>query len=299
MENLNDILLFLEVAQLKSFSAAARSLNMQKSTLSRRLSYLEHVLGVSLLRRTTRQVVLTSEGEKYFESCRHHVQALLQSKSVFEKNLKEISGEVRITAPIVMGQTLLPPLIAEFVKKYPQIQIHLSLGDRTVDLVAEKYDLAIRAGPLKDSILKSKRLGQNRFLLFASPQFFKNKKTPLHPRDLVDERAVVFRRSVGDFPWQLSKADFKINFEPRVVVRVNHLETCKLLCAQGVGIALLPVFLCQQEMKSGELVVLCPEWCGERSQVTLVYPREQYPRKSVTTFIDFLSEHLKPLLNEK
>lgn len=298
MENLNDILLFLEVARQKSFSAAARTLNMQKSTLSRRLSLLEHSLGVSLLRRTTRQVVLTSEGEKYFNSCQLHVEALLQSKNLFEKNLQEISGDISITAPLVLGQNLLPRVIAEFIQAFPLTRVHLSLEDRMVDLIGEKYDVAIRAGPMRDSTLKGQRLGQNRFMIFVSPEFFKkNKKRPLHPRDLAEEKAIIFCRPSGDFPWILNKGDAQFKFQPQVAVRVNHLETAKALCVAGVGLALLPEFLCQEDLQSGRLMLLCSEWTGEKSPVTLVYPHEPYPRKVITLFIKFLIERLKPVLS--
>ena len=296
MKDLNDVLLFVEVARHGSFSEAARRLQLQKSTLSRRLRVLEESLKVTLFRRTTRQVVLTPEGERYMEACRPHVEAIYQSLSMFESEKGELEGEVRMTAPIVLGQTLLPDILMDFLALHPRVQVDLLLEDRTVDLIAEKVDVAIRAGPLRDSTLKSQRLGQNRFSLFAATNFFKGRRTPQHPREVSEEKAVVFRRPAGDFPWLLFKGDAKVRIEPQTRVRVNHLETARIFCLEGVGLALLPDFLCQEEVRLRRLVRVCPDWCGEQSPVTMVYPQDAYPRRTVRAFIDFAAERISKML---
>ncbi|MBX9769040.1 MAG: LysR family transcriptional regulator, partial [Bdellovibrionales bacterium] len=190
--DLNEISVFIRVVQTGSFSLAANQLGMPNSTVSHRVSSLEKRLGITLLQRTTRKLHVTPLGEAYFKKCLQGLEALQIAEQDIVSNQKEPQGLLRITAPAELGSTVLPQIVSDFTKKYPKVQVESILTDRRVDLLGEGVDLAIRAGPLKDSSLIAKKIGSSYFAPFASTKYLKAKGTPHQPKDLSGHDCLLF-----------------------------------------------------------------------------------------------------------
>jgi DNA-binding transcriptional LysR family regulator len=293
--DLNEIWIFTRVIQTGSFSAAALALEIPKSTVSTKIRRLEERLGVSLITRTTRKLKLTESGVPYFEKCMQALENLQVAESEVTRSQNVPQGRLRVTAPIDLGHILLTPLLDRFISKNPEIQIELLLTDDVIDLVGDGVDVAIRAGPLSDSSLKARRLGENLFRLYASPKYLKRSSTPRSPADLSGHRCLHFSTLSPRGEWDLKRGSEKKQIRVSGPITSNHLVQLKDLAIEGLGIALLPDFLCTDEVKRGQLSVVLPEWHGERSSVYVVYPDQQFMPPKLERFTEFMVRefHLK------
>ena len=179
MADLNDIAIFVKVAQLGSFSNAAQSLGMPISTVSRRITALEEELGATLLQRTTRKLTLTAQGRAYFNECSEPLNILSDTERVLTHTQKKPEGTLKITGPVVLRETPFLDFISEFLKNYPRIKIDLFITNEFVDFIAENIDLGIRFGHLDNSTLIAKKIGTSIRYLVATPDYLKGRETPL------------------------------------------------------------------------------------------------------------------------
>src|SRR3984885_10242891 len=177
--------LFVRVAELRSFRGAADASGVPRSTVSRRISELEHALGTRLIERTTRRVELTSAGKTYLRACRPALGMILEAGRALSTSSEETAGRLRVTAPVTLGEGFLGDVVAECLARHPQMSIELVLTDRHVDLVEEKFDLAFRAGTLKDTSLVAHELGRAQPRCFATREYLRDHGTPRSPRDLM------------------------------------------------------------------------------------------------------------------
>lgn len=287
--DLNEISIFAKVVEAGSFVRAAESLELPKSTVSAKVSSLEARLGVTLIRRTTRKLHITDAGKDYYQNC---VQALRQITGVEEKLHQGQAvphGTLRITTPVELGGTVMPQVVREFQKKYPEVQLELLLTDRTVDLVAEGYDLAIRAGELKDSSLISKKLGSVYFALFASPQYLKTNGTPKTVKDLTEHCALHFS-ALGSRGWQLHGPRGVVTTSLSRQTKINDLNLIKALAVSGTGVALLPTFFCYPEVQKGRLVRVLEDWKSDLRPVRFIYPKQDFLPKKLSAFLEVATE---------
>jgi DNA-binding transcriptional LysR family regulator len=295
--DLNEIAIFIQVAQTGSFTQAAKNLQMPKSTVSSKISALEKRLGVTLLQRTTRKLNITAAGQTYFKRCLRGLEEIKGGELEIASIQGEPQGLLRITAPVEMGSSMLPDLVTAFTRKYPKVSIEVILTDRTVDLLAESIDLAIRGGVLEDSSLIAKKLGSDYFAPFASPQYLKAKGEPAHPRDLRSHDCIQFT-ALGTEVWEMtsSKGTLQVPMAGRIFL--NDLNMVRTLAVQGNGIALLPTFLCYPEVKAKKLVRILPEWKSGAAPVHFVYPAQRYATPKLNAFIAMATEPLKKSLKE-
>src|SRR6201997_5764001 len=184
MADLDNILIFVKVAQFESITRAARSLGMPISTVSRRLSVLESELGVSLLRRTTRRVTLTAQGREYFSQCQEPLNLLQEAEQVLTRAQKRPEGLLRITVPVVLSQEPFFNFMSAFMKDHARIRVELVVTSVLLDLIAENIDVAIRVGELEDSSVVARRLGTSVYYLVAAPEYLKARTSPVEPADL-------------------------------------------------------------------------------------------------------------------
>jgi len=184
MADLNDIAVFVKVAQLGSFSRAAHALGMPVSTVSRKVSALESELGVTLLQRTTRKLALTSQGRDYFHQCSEPLNLLFDAERVLTQTQRKPEGLLKISVPVVLGQDPFLGFISDFLKRYPGIKIDLFITNVFLDLIAENVDIAIRFGALRDSTLIARKIGSQVRYVVASPDYLKDRKPPTEPKDL-------------------------------------------------------------------------------------------------------------------
>jgi len=285
--DLNLLGLFVTVAETGSFSEAARRLGLPKSSVSRGVVKLEAAVGAQLLHRTTRHVSLSTAGAALYERVSPLLASLTKAVGTLPEREEAPSGELRLTAPHDMGATFLPEVIARFTARYPSVRVDCRLTNRNVDLVAEGFDLALRASGTKlaDSSLMLRRLGTLDVQLFASPTYLARRGTPRAPEDLAQHDFVAFRglpylRELG-----LSEKSARVLADDMLFLR----EAVKA----GAGIAILPTFLAQADVTAGQLVRVLPRHTQRSTSLVMLYPRTQHVPRKVSAFRDFLLEFLK------
>lgn len=290
--NLNEIAIFVKIVETGSFIGASLALEMPKSTVSSKLSTLEKRLGVTLIRRTTRKLHVTEAGKTYYDQCLKAIDQIIAAEEQVTESQASPRGLLRITAPVELGEVILPSIICEFSRKFPKVDLELILTDRTVDLVAEGIDIGIRAGELKDSSLIAKKLGSVYFATFASPKYLKNQGSPKTPKDLENHNCILYNPQ-GSGEWKLlgAKEERAIGLKKHIVI--NDFNLIKSLSIMGVGVALLPTFLCSDEVKSGKLIRILGNWKSNIRPVHFVYPAQKFVTPKLRAFIDVANDVVK------
>lgn len=290
--DLNEVAVFIKVVQTGSFSEAAKQLQMPKSTVSMKLSNLERTLGTTLIHRTTRKLNITPEGEAFYKRSLAGIEEIYSAEAELSSLKGEPQGLLRITAPLDLGNSVLPQIIADYTKKYPKVTVDVLMTDRYVDMLSEKVDLAIRAGNLKDSTLLAKKLGSVYFAPFASPKYIKQHDKVEHPRDLTKHCMLHFPPA-GQTEWRLSGPKGTLDIPVTGKLILNNLLMIKSMALIGEGIAFLPTYYCYNEVKAGKLVRLLPEWRSPLTNVHFVYPSQKFVKPKLKAFIEMASGPLK------
>lgn len=290
--DLNETAVFVKVVEMGSFAGAALQLEMPKSTVSAKVSALEQRLGVTLIRRTTRRLFVTEEGKEYHQQCLQALRLIASAEERASQGQTEPQGLLKVTAPVELGGAIFPNVIIEFRKRYPKVNLEIILTDRTVDLVSEGIDLALRAGELKDSSLIAKKLGASYFAPFASPRYLKSAGTPSTPKDLKNHCCLQFT-PLGAQGWKLSGPRGSQTVEVGKHIVINDLNLIKSLAISGVGIALLPTFNCHSEVKDKTLVRVLDDWKSDLRTVQFVYPHQEFVPLKLQAFLDIATEIVK------
>lgn len=292
MQKFTDIAAFVLVAKAGSYSAAARESNIPKSTLSRQVQNLEEELSVSLLLRTTRSLQLTESGKAYLQTCSRILEELTELNRATTSEQITPKGHLRITAPIEMGSYLLSPIFKEFSEKYPEISLECEYMDRFVNLYEENFDLALRAGQLQDSSLISKKLGTDKFVLVAAPDYLSKYKSPAHPKDLSQHKCLLYSAGPNHLNWALQNDKQKIKLDIKRQYIFSSLNSILKMAQSGMGIALLPEFLVAESLITGELVHVLPKWCTQANPYYLVYKPQKFMPNRLRVLLDFLNQKL-------
>jgi DNA-binding transcriptional LysR family regulator len=290
--DLNDVLVFTKVVQAGSFVGASRELEMPKSTVSRKVSELEERLGARLLQRTTRKLALTDVGRTYFDHATRVVAELEEAERAVTRMQETPRGLLRVTIPLNFG--FLAPIVATFMRRYPEVQLELIGTDRTVDLVEEGFEVAIRAGELGDSSLIARSLGMLTSYLVASPDFLRRQGAPKAPEQLARFDCIVFGAGADRNTWKLTRAGkiTAVPLRPRLIV--NDFELLGEAARSGLGIAVLPLFRCIDDLRTKRLRRILPEWCARQIPIHAVYPSTRQLSPKVKAFLDHLREHMTP-----
>lgn len=285
--------LFLKVIEAGSFSAVCKSTKMPKATLSRKISQLEGNLGAQLFVRNTRSLKLTELGREILSRAKVIVAAHEDSKSIARNTKAEPQGLLRVTAGVEFGLNVISPLATEYCKKYPAVQVELDLTGRSVDLIYEGFDLAVRIGPLDDSSLSARRLGSFRYGLFAAPELIKKYRIKGDLEVLRDVPTLGFTRVDKHLSWRLrsSSEEREIKIQPRMMSN-NYAVLCDA-AVDGLGVVYMPIFLAQQAVASKKLVQLFSRWQSIEIPVHFVYPSQRFLSPKVRTFVDFTLQRLK------
>ena len=291
--DLNEIQYFKYVADLGSFSRAARETKIPKSTLSRKVADLEKRLGVTLLRRTTRQVKLTEVGLEFLQRCSRILNELEHASAETLRSEEKPQGKLRITGPVDIGVYFLGEVATEFTRKYPDVELEFILDDQFIDLMEEKIDIAIRAGSLQDSSLKAQKLGVSEFQLFASPAYLKKHGEPKSVKDLENHCCILFSNLDSDRIWSLTSGSSKQSVKLKRVMSANQLSMVRTLAMQGAGIALIPVFIALPEEQKKLLARVLKGWGTDREPVHAVYPDQAYLPQRTRLFLEFLKKAFK------
>jgi DNA-binding transcriptional LysR family regulator len=290
--DLNEILVFARVVQSGSFTAAARDLQMPKSTVSRKVTDLEERLGVRLLQRTTRKLGLTDEGRTYFDFCARIVGEVDEAEQAVGRLRGVPRGLLRVTTPLNFA--FMGTVLADFARKYPEVTLDVVATDRRVGLVEEGFDVAVRAGALSDSTLIARPLATIRRIAVASPGYLKKRGRPRQPADLAEHDCLVFGSGTSPTTWRLEKgaASVDVVVKPRLVI--NDFDALLDAALAGVGVAMLPVFRGVAAVRERKLEHVLKDWCSPRATIHAVYPTARLLSPKVKAFVDHLLEKFTP-----
>lgn len=288
VELLNDMALFIEVANTLSFRRAADVTGVPSSTLSRRVSALEKAIGLRLFNRTTRKVELTEAGQLYYERCRRIVDEARIAHEQLGQMLAQPSGLLRASLPVDFAAVYLAPLLPEFSRRYPGIRFEFDLSPRRVDLVTDPFDMAIRMGELPNSHLIGRRLASLSVQLYASPGYLERNGEPAHPTALAQHECISFPRPE---PWVLHRAAETAEVQVGGRFLVNSIGMIRRLAVLELGIAMLPVEIVADDLASGRLRRVLPAWQGAKIPVYAMTETRLLPAKT-QRFIEYLQEKL-------
>lgn len=286
---LNDMALFVEVVKAKGFVRAAESIGMPGSTLSRRISALEKSIGLRLLHRTTRRVELTEAGQIYFERCKRIVEEARLAHEQLGDLVANPTGTLRVSLPADFANVYLTDVISQFATAHPGIRFDLDLTPRLVDLVAEPYDIAIRMGEPEDSALIARPLAHLHPILFASPGYLQAHGTPTQPAELAQHECILMPKTKT---WRLSKGRQTIETEVTGRLTLNSNSMIRGLATLGQGIALMPEQIAAEQLASGQLIRILPDWQGVPIPVYAITETRLLPAKT-QRFIEFLRDRLR------
>lgn len=295
MDRLASMQAFVLVVDSGSFAGAAKRLDASAATVTHHVQSLEDHLGVQLLNRTTRKLNLTEVGRNYYE----HASRILAQVDEAERCAAVLQttprGLLRLNTSEGLARVV-APLIAEFSAAYPDVSFELVMTDHMVDLVEAGFDLGLRAGPLPDSTLVSRRLGVGKLIPCAAPDYLARRGAPQRPEDLADHNCLIYARIENH--WRFTGREGAIAVDVSGNLRSNSLEALRRATLSGQGICLLPAVLAAEDLQKGLLVRLLPDYDASEVAVQAVYPASRHLSVKVRSFLDFLVQRLhdQPIL---
>ncbi|MFM2480530.1 LysR substrate-binding domain-containing protein [Celerinatantimonas sp. YJH-8] len=294
MDKLNLMNSFVHVAELQSYTAAASKLNKTKALMSTHVRQLEEALDVRLISRSTRGFTLTEAGQRYY----HQARQILDEVAAMEIGLREgeqqMAGRLRLSVPNTFGEEVMMPFIADFMQRYPAMNIEVELNDRYVDLINSGFDLAIRLGQLQDSAMVARPIGVSYQVLVAAPKLVADKPTQ-DPDDIAGLPMIFDTNIRGERTrWVCHRDDESFPLDLHIVAYVNSAKASGLLARSGIGLALCPAFAVQSGLDSGELVELLPEYQFGKIPISAVYPNRQQLSARARQFIDEFKAYITP-----
>ncbi len=294
MKDLDEILIFVNVAQAGSFSLAAKILQLPISTVSRKVSNLEKRVGVILIQRTTRKLRLTREGQQFYASCVVHISGIEEAEAGLTQTRNEPAGLLRITIPVALGRGSFIDFISDYMHSHPQVHIDLVATNQFLDLVTENIDIAIRFGILKDSSAIAKQLGWSRRLIVASPDYLQTEGAPQQPKDLQQHRCVLFKSNGEEAEWDLVNEKRRSRVKVSGTVFGSDFNLVNEFALRGHGIALLPELYCSEAIKTGRLMQVLPQWSSMPTPVHAVYLNKKYLSPKIRLFLEKLAAWQNP-----
>lgn len=289
-QDLSRIRAFVQVYDAGGFSAAARRYGRSKALLSKFVTDLEDYLGVRLMNRTTRQLSLTEAGEAYYREASQLLQQFDELDAAISERTAAPRGLIRISAPRNFGERTLAPVIFAFLAKHPQVSIDLRLEDRYVDLVEEGIDLALRISNLADSSLIARKIADMGVACVAAPSLLEQHGTPTVPDDLRRLPCIIDTNLQGQANWRFTEGGKTISVHVEGPVRVNSPLAAAQAARLGLGVALLPSYLAEEELKSGAFVSLLRSFLPDGQTLQAVYPHRRHLSGKVRALIDHLVE---------
>jgi DNA-binding transcriptional LysR family regulator len=299
MLDLNDFRYFVRIVDCRGLTAASRDLNVPKSTVSHRLQQLEASLGVRLINRTSRSLSVTDAGEHFYRHAAIMLEHAHLAESTVRGRLAEPSGSIRFTSAVATSLFALRPILPDFIRSYPKINVIQHTSDDQVDIVGGGYDIALRAhsGPLSDSMLVQRTLAPVPWYLFASPEYIARRGVPLTPEDLAGHDTLTMLRPGHPQSWKLKHptlGEVVVPIAPRFTG--NDLMMLTQAARDGLGIVALPRYVCRVEVRSGSIRHILPDWLAGQASITAVMPFHNGLQPSVRVFLDFLIEQIPKIV---
>ena len=298
MDTVAGIRLYIRVVETGSFSKASAGLGITQPTATKYVAALEKRLGARLLHRSTRGVTPTEVGAAYYDKCKAIAQQLEEADNLALLMQARLGGVLRISTSVAFGRRVLTPLVLEFMRLHPAVQVELSFEDRYVNLVEQGIDVAVRMGRLADSQLGARYLGTNPWLLVASPAYLVAHGTPKKPTDLGQHNALVYSTVQGDERWHFSGAhgsasvaaqSSAISVAVSGPLRSNNLSALLSAARAGLGVAVLPRYVAHGSVAAGALQPLLERWQLPAQEVHAVFPSPKMLPSKVKSLCDFLA----------
>jgi DNA-binding transcriptional LysR family regulator len=290
---LDGVAVFVGVINTGSFTAAAEALGHSTSYVSKTVSRLEKRLGSRLLNRTTRTISLTDVGKSYFERCN---QIIIDAENA-ERSISQLQdtprGLLRVNAPVSFGSIYLLDHLSKFMNSFPEITLEVEFNDRMIDVVAEGYDVVIRAGQIPDSNLVARKFTTSKSIVVGSPDYFKKNGRPETANELEHHACLAYSLIPNPTLWEFIKDGNRtaVKITPRLMCNNAAVEVA--MAVNGVGIGRIPLFCCEQELAKGELEIILDDYEQPEIGVYAVFPHRQYLTAKVRAFVDFLVERFE------
>ena len=298
-DTLKDIPVFVASVEAGSFAQAAVRLHLSRSAVGKSIARLEERLGVRLFHRTTRSQRLTDNGALFYERCLRALEEIRGAESQLETGKHQVSGRLRVAMPVLFGRQCIAPLLIELAQEHPGLELEMSFSDRIVDLVEEGFDMAVRNGNLADSaVLVARRLGVQRMVLCAAPDYLIKNGQPQSVDDLRQYTAINYTRAGRVLPWQLMDYDgTSRTFIPRSSLNMDDLQAICDAALAGHGIAWLPCWMVIKEIHQGNLVPLFKQAPDVRFDVHAVWQQTPHLPLRVRIAIDMLVKRLSAVMS--
>ncbi|MGV8989471.1 MAG: LysR family transcriptional regulator [Cypionkella sp.] len=291
MDQLSAMRAFIRVVEMGNFTKASEALGTPKATVTNLIQNLEAHLQTKLLNRTTRRVIVTTDGALYYERALQIVAEIDELDGSLSNSQASPSGRLRVEMAGAFADWLVIPALKDFNRKYPDISIDLGVGDRTVDYLAENVDCALRGGPPGDQSLIARRVAEVAMISCAAPEYLAKFGTPTHPSELEPSHHCVnyfMARTYRSAPLNFERAGEVIEVNARYVVSVNDSRSYVTAALSGLGVSTVPRFMATEHLRSGELVQVLEDWNLEPIPLYIVYPPNRHLSNKVRVFVDWL-----------
>lgn len=282
---------FIRVVELGSFSKAAADLGVGQPAVTKMVAQLERTVGSRLLHRSTQGVTVTEIGARYHEQCKLIAHQVEEANNVARTMQSELHGSLRVSTSVAFGRRVLAPLVLQFLREHPQMQIDLSCEDRYVDLLEQGVDVALRMGRLADSDLGARHLGMNPWVVVASPKYLEQHGSLDAPQELARHEALIYSTVQGDARWTFTSTAASTQTESVVVkgpLRSNNLSLLLLAAREGLGIAALPLYVAHESIRRGAVVTLLQDWALPTQEIHAVYPSPRMVPTKVQVFVSWM-----------
>lgn len=295
MDKLNQMRVFVRVAERAHFSVASREMHVTQSTVSRAVTALERSLGVRLVNRNTRTVSLTEAGARYYERCRAILADLDEAEAILIENNRGAVGLLKISAPVPFGLMFISTRIIRFQQHFPQLKINLNLTDQQLNLVEENIDVAFRLGHLTQPNLVVRKIGESPIVMVATPAYLSKRGVPQKPKDLVIHNCLIYTLQDNPRVWSFYGRKSPEFISITSYYESNNLLSLKDAATAGVGIARLPLWMVDAEVKSGTLHRVLDEYPLPALDINAVFPTAQQIPSKVRLLVDFMQEELNSI----
>jgi DNA-binding transcriptional LysR family regulator len=301
VDRIDQLRVFVQVAEMGSFIKAANAMELPRASVSAAMQKLEADLGTRLLHRTTRRVRLTEDGVRLLERVRPLLANVEEIDTLFLTSSQEVAGRLNVDVPSRIARKLITPALPQLLRRYPRLQLRLGCTDRAIDLVREGVDCVVRVGAVPDSSLVARPLGQVALINCASPDYLRTYGIPSHPDELQHGHQMVGYASPTtgrELPWEYVLDDKEFEVQVASPVVVNNAETYIACCLSGMGLIQIPRFDVQHLIYAGRLVEVMPDHRPASMPVSVLYPHRRQRSRRLTAFMDWFEALMRPHLDE-
>jgi len=292
VDTLTAMATFVRVVERGSFSAVAREMQTSQPTISKLLRALETRLGAKLITRSTRQLSLTDEGQRYYNECRQILAAVDAAEQRFRSGRDSVAGPLKIGSSVSFGRLQIAPRLPEFLKTHPQIQIDLQLSDQHQDLVSEGLDVTFRIGELTDSGLLARHIGITHRITVAAPDYLKQHGQPHTPEELGEHNCLQFNLLNSQNLWTYERGNEHHEVRIKGNAQSNNSEAIREMVLGGLGISLSPVWLFSEDLKAGRVQAILQDYTAQSLPIHAVSPANRRQSARVRAFVDYMSQAL-------